>query len=52
MKVRNFGNVENEHGNSNANAVFSVKNRIGERTVDMTNQLWYFRVNQNLHPIM
>ena len=45
-------NVEKGHGTSNAHAVLRVNDQTGEGRVVMTNQLWYFRVNQNPHPIM
>ena len=45
-------NVENERGTSNLNAILSINALIGESRVDMTNELWYPRVNQNTHSIM
>ena len=47
-----MSNVEKGHGTSNFHAILSVNDQMGERRADMTDQLWYFQVNQNPHPIM
>ena len=45
-------NVENERGTSNVNAILSKNDQTGDKRVDLTNEIWYSRVNQNLHQIM